>query len=125
MFRQSTIRKNLQLRADILAAIRGFFRRNDYLEVETPYRIQAPAPEAHIDAQPSGSWYLHTSPELCMKQLLASGYPRVYQICKCFRKSERGNQHLPELTMLEWYTVGVLYFFVVIYFISRPVSDLS
>jgi lysyl-tRNA synthetase class 2 len=109
MFRQSTIRKNLQLRADILAAIRGFFRRNDYLEVETPYRIPAPAPEAHIDAQPSGSWYLHTSPELCMKQLLASGYPRVYQICKCFRKSERGNRHLPELTMLEWYTAGDSY----------------
>jgi lysyl-tRNA synthetase class 2 len=97
------------LRADILAAIRGFFRRNDYLEVETPYRIPAPAPEAHIDAQPSGSWYLHTSPELCMKQLLAAGYPRVYQICKCFRKSERGNQHLPELTMLEWYTAGDSY----------------
>lgn len=109
MFRQSKIRKNLQLRADILTAIRGFFQGNDYLEVETPFRIPAPAPEAHIDAQPSGDWYLHTSPELCMKQLLAAGYPRVYQICKCFRKSERGNRHLPELTMLEWYTAGVSY----------------
>ncbi|MEN8244872.1 MAG: EF-P lysine aminoacylase EpmA [Thermodesulfobacteriota bacterium] len=109
MFRQSIIRKNLQLRADILAAIRGFFRRNDYLEVETPYRIPAPAPEAHIEAQPSGAWYLHTSPELCMKQLLAAGYSRVFQICKCFRKSERGSRHLPELTMLEWYTAGASY----------------
>jgi len=109
MFRQSIIRKNLQLRADILAAIRGFFRRNDYLEVETPYRIPAPAPEAHIEAQSSGAWYLHTSPELCMKQLLAAGYARVFQICKCFRKSERGSRHLPELTMLEWYTAGASY----------------
>jgi len=97
------------LRADILAAIRGFFQRNDYLEVETPYRIPAPAPEAHIDAQPSGDWYLHTSPELCMKQLLAAGYPRLFQICKCFRKSERGSRHLPELTILEWYTAGASY----------------
>lgn len=109
MFRQTTIRKNLELRAHILANIRDFFRRNDYLEVETPYRIPAPAPEAHIEAQPSGGWYLHTSPELCMKQLLAAGYSRVFQICKCFRKSERGNRHLPELTMLEWYTAGASY----------------
>ena len=109
MFRQSHIRKNLELRADILAAIRGFFRRNDYLEVETPCRIPAPAPEVHIDAQPSGEWYLHTSPELCMKRLLAAGYPCVFQICKCFRKSERGSRHLPELTMLEWYTAGDSY----------------
>ena len=109
MLRQSIIRKNLQLRADILAAVRGFFRHNDYLEVETPYRIPAPAPEAHIEAQPSGAWYLHTSPELCMKQLLAAGYSRVFQICKCFRKSERGSRHLPELTLLEWYTAGASY----------------
>ena len=74
--------------------------------METPIRIPAPAPEAHIDAQPSGSWFLQTSPELCMKRLLAAGYPRIFQICKCFRRNERGRRHLPELTMLEWYTAG-------------------
>jgi lysyl-tRNA synthetase class 2 len=109
MSRQSKIRENLELRANILTSIRGFFQENNYLEVETPYRIPAPAPEMHIDAQPSGGWFLHTSPELCMKQLLAAGYPRVYQICKCFRKRERGSRHLPELTMLEWYTTGDSY----------------
>jgi lysyl-tRNA synthetase class 2 len=76
------------------------------LEVETPIRIPAPAPEAYIDAQPSGSWFLQTSPELCMKRLLAAGYPRIFQICKCFRRNERGRRHIPELTLLEWYTVG-------------------
>ena len=109
MSRQTKICENLQLRADVLTAIRNFFRRNNYLEVETPYRIPAPAPEANIEAQPSGKWYLHTSPELCMKQLLAAGYPRVFQLCKCFRKGERGGRHLPELTMLEWYTAGASY----------------
>lgn len=109
VFRQTTIRKNLALRNDILTAIRTFFRRCDYLEVETPLRIPAPAPEAHIEAQPSGDWFLQTSPELCMKRLLAAGYPRVFQICKCFRQGERGHRHLPELTMLEWYSSGVDY----------------
>jgi len=109
MFRQTTIRKNLELRADIVTSIRGFFQENSYLEVETPCRIPAPAPEAHIDAQPSGEWFLHASPELCMKQMLAAGFPRIFQICRCFRQHERGGRHLPELTMLEWYTAGASY----------------
>lgn len=109
MLRQATIRKNLELRADILTSIRGFFQENNYLEVETPCRIPAPAPEAYIDAQASGDWFLHASPELCMKQLVAAGYSRIFQICKCFRQHERGSKHLPELTMLEWYTAGASY----------------
>jgi elongation factor P--beta-lysine ligase len=49
--RQSHIKRNLWLRAQIIQAVRTFFIDNDYLEVETPCRIPAPAPEAHIDAR--------------------------------------------------------------------------
>ena len=108
-FRQFLIKKNLILRNRILRGIREFFSNEGYIEVETPCRIPAPAPESNIIAQPSGAWYLQTSPELCMKRLLASGYKRIFQICKCFRKNERGHKHLPELTMLEWYTANIDY----------------
>ena len=104
--RQATIEKNLRLRARIIQAVRQFFTERDYLEVETPARIPAPIPETHLDLFPSGDAYLQASPEGCMKRLLASGYKRIFQICKCFRAFERGNRHLPELTLLEWYTVG-------------------
>lgn len=77
-----------------------------FLEVETPVRIPAPAPEAHIEPEPAGNWFLQASPELCMKQLLAAGYSHIFQICKCFRKNERGRLHLPEMTLLEWYRPG-------------------
>jgi len=101
--RQNALHKHLQLRACIIQAIRQFFIDSGYLEVETPIRIPAPAPEAHIDAVESGDWFLQTSPELCMKRLLAAGAQRIFQICKCFRQAERGDRHLPEMTLLEWY----------------------
>ena len=105
-YRQSELSRSLYLRARIIQMVRSFFIERDYLEVDTPIRIPAPAPEAHIDAVASEDCYLQTSPELCMKQLLAAGYSRIFQICKCFRSKERGRRHLPELTMLEWYRAG-------------------
>ena len=93
----------LSLRAKLIQSIRHFFLRQNFLEVETPLRIPAPAPEEHIEAISSGDWFLQTSPELCMKRLLAADYTQIFQISKCFRVAERGNKHLPEFTMLEWY----------------------
>jgi lysyl-tRNA synthetase class 2 len=99
----------LVLRARLIHLIRRFLAGRGYLEVETPLLIPAPAPEAHIDAVNADGRFLHTSPELCMKRLLAAGYDRIFQITKCFRKSERGARHLPEFTLLEWYCTGADY----------------
>ena len=96
-------RDALKKRANLLQAIRQFFVDHGYIEVETPHRIPAPAPESYIDAIPSGEWFLQTSPELCMKRLLAAGYERIFQICRCWRAGERGTLHVPEFTLLEWY----------------------
>jgi lysyl-tRNA synthetase class 2 len=98
--------KVLLQRASIIQGIRHFFINRGYLEVETPYRIPAPAPESHIKVVTSGSWFLHTSPELCMKRMLAAGYEKIFQICRCWREEERGSQHIPEFTLLEWYRSG-------------------
>ncbi len=98
--------KALQQRARILQGIRQCFIRKGYLEAETPHRIPSPAPESHIDAIASGAWFLHTSPELAMKRMMAAGYEKIFQICRCWREKERGNLHLPEFTLLEWYRAG-------------------
>ncbi|MGD9034187.1 MAG: EF-P lysine aminoacylase EpmA [Desulfobacteraceae bacterium] len=102
-------RSNLWLRARLIQAIRRFFIKRDYLEVETPHLIPAPAPEVHIDAIKAGGPFLHTSPELCMKRLVSAGYSRIFQICRCFREGERGEHHLAEFTLLEWYRAGIDY----------------
>ena len=103
-------RKALMERGAIFNRIRAFFQEKGYLEVETPFRIPAPAPETHIDAIPSDGWFLQTSPELCMKRMLAAGYERIYQICRCWRAGERGVRHLSEFSMLEWYRADADYF---------------
>lgn len=99
----------LAKRAEILQKIRVFFITRGYLEIDTPSLIPAPAIEAHLDAIQAGTFFLQTSPEICMKRLLAAGYPRLFQICHCWRDKERGSRHLPEFTMLEWYRADADY----------------
>lgn len=96
-------------RAKVLRAIRTFFDERDFVEVETPVRIAAPAPEPFIDCPPCCGMYLRASPELQMKKLLAAGMERIYQIGPCFREGEKGRRHNPEFTMLEWYRANAGY----------------
>ena len=109
--------ENLKRRAELLRKLRSFFDEHMFIEVETPLLSQDVVVDHHIEpisvtSLRSGSsneetvFWLQTSPEFSMKRLLASGAERIYQICKAFRNSERGKQHNPEFTMLEWYRVG-------------------
>jgi lysyl-tRNA synthetase class 2 len=103
------IKPNLQRRALIYHHTRAFFWEQGFLEIETPIRMPAVAPEQHIVPFKSEDWFLSTSPELHMKRLLASGYDRLFQISRCFRKGEHGRQHNPEFTLLEWYRTSTDY----------------
>ncbi len=106
-----TLKKQAHLikRSLVIQSIRDFLTQNGYLEVDTPIRCPSIIPEAHIDPVTSENFYLQASPELCMKRLLSCGFDRIFQICKCFRKNERGAFHLPELTLLEWYAKNHTY----------------
>lgn len=106
---RSPLLDNLKKRSLVIELTRDFFRSMDFFEVETPIRCPSIIPEAHIDPVTSQGAYLQASPELCMKRLLARGADKIFQICKCFRQGERGQRHLPELTLLEWYAVHQTY----------------
>jgi elongation factor P--(R)-beta-lysine ligase len=100
---------NLKRRVLIYQVTRTFFNEQDFLEVDTPIRSPAIAPEKEIVPIESDGWFLSTSPELYMKRLLAAGYDKIYQFSHCFRKDERGRYHNPEFTLLEWYRRGASY----------------
>jgi lysyl-tRNA synthetase class 2 len=109
----------IRQRADLLNSIRDFMRQRSILEVETPVLSHAAATDPHIhslstvyqsqDKPHHETLYLHTSPEFCMKRLLAAGSGPIYQITRVFRDQESGNRHQPEFTMLEWYRPGFDY----------------
>ncbi len=102
--------QGLRQRSNLLQAIRSFFLQRAYIEVDTPLRLPVLIPEANLIPFASEECFLQTSPELCMKRLLARGCTQIFQICHCFRKEELGRLHQPEFTMLEWYHKGWNYF---------------
>ena len=99
----------LQQRSRLMQAVRSFFCSRDYIEVDTPIRLPVLVPESHILPFASEGRFLHTSPEMCMKRLLAKGSADIFQICHCFRREEIGRYHQEEFTMLEWYRTGGTY----------------
>ncbi len=97
-------RAGLEARARIIAAVRGWFEGEGFLEVSTPARVRSPGQEVHLDAIPAGDGHwLVTSPEYHLKRLVAAGLPRIFELAKCWRADESGPHHRTEFTMLEWY----------------------
>lgn len=102
-------------RAAIAAGLREWFWGQGFLEVETGILQVSPGNETHLHAPsaelmaPSGERhrrYFRTSPEFACKKLLAAGETRIVEFARVFRDRERGDLHLPEFTMLEWYRAG-------------------
>ena len=108
----------LMARNRIVAALRRWFEREGFVEIEAAALQVSPGNETHLHAfatewiGPDGRRtprYLHTSPEFAMKKLLAAGEERIVSFARVFRNRELGPLHAPEFTMLEWYRAGVAY----------------
>jgi lysyl-tRNA synthetase class 2 len=94
---------NLVARARAMTAIRAYFQREGFIEVETPYRVPAPGVDRNVEAIAAESGWLVTSPELEMKRLVVGGVPRQFQLARVSRRDEAGTLHEAEFTLLEWY----------------------
>jgi lysyl-tRNA synthetase class 2 len=116
--RHADIKPFLAARGAITRSIRGWFDEQGFTEVETGILQVSPGNETHLHAPRtelvSGDGgrvtrYLRTSPEFACKKLLAAGEARIFEFARVFRDRERGDLHLPEFTMLEWYRANATY----------------
>jgi lysyl-tRNA synthetase class 2 len=105
-------------RGRIKRALRDWFEGRGFTEVECGALVASPGNEAHLHAfetklrTTAGEGrkvYLHTSPELACKKLLAAGETKIFDFARVFRNRERGPLHVPEFTMLEWYRTNEPY----------------
>lgn len=102
----------LQDRSEMLKRVRSFFYKKKFVEVDCNSLNPFPELDLYIDPfevpmSTGPSFYLHTSPEYGMKQLLSIGMKNIFQLSHVFRKEEKGNLHRNEFMMLEWYEMGV------------------
>ena len=92
------------LRNQLYADIRDFMRKRNVIEVEVPFVHKYSVPNPHIKSmQLTNGFYLQTSPELFLKQLITDGTTNIFSICKAYRDGEISKFHNPEFTMLEYY----------------------
>jgi elongation factor P--(R)-beta-lysine ligase len=116
--RHADIRPFLAARSAITRALRAWFDEQGFVEVETSILQVSPGNETHLHAPRTeliradgtrATRYLRTSPEFACKKLLAAGEQKIFEFARVFRDRERGDLHLPEFTMLEWYRADAPY----------------
>ncbi|MBR1227271.1 MULTISPECIES: EF-P lysine aminoacylase EpmA [unclassified Bradyrhizobium] len=108
----------LMARAAITKDLRAWFDEQGFAEAETGILQVSPGNETHLHAPRTeltggdgtrALRYLRTSPEFAAKKLLAAGEDKIFEFARVFRDRERGDLHLPEFTMLEWYRANAAY----------------
>ena len=104
----------LRYQFELIQLIRNYFTEQDFLDVLTPPAVENPGMEVHIHPfqlysahqKKTVPYYLHTSPEFCLKELLSSPeekIDKVFSLSYCFRDEPNSPIHRHQFLMLEWY----------------------
>ncbi|TGM77688.1 elongation factor P--(R)-beta-lysine ligase [Leptospira mtsangambouensis] len=110
----SLSKDTLIFRSQVLRKVREILWRDGFLEVDTPTLKPVVGMEPYLDPfevrSPSGreKGYLITSPEYCLKQMMAKGMTRIFELAHTYRSGEMGSGfHSKEFLMLELYAKGM------------------
>ena len=95
-------------RSKLYAFIHKYLGENGFLQVETPILQTA---VSGASAKPFFTHHnaldidcnLRIAPEIYLKECIAGGFDKVYEISKCFRNEGMDTEHLQEFTQVEWY----------------------
>ena len=108
------VRTVFKARTHIVTALRQFFDKRGFLEVETPTMhtliggATAKPFKTHHNALDL-ELFMRIAPELYLKRLVVGGFERVYEIARCYRNEGISTRHNPEFSMLEYYQAYATY----------------
>ncbi|MFV1959679.1 MAG: lysine--tRNA ligase [Planctomycetota bacterium] len=101
-------RARFRLRTAFLRVLRHYLDDHGFEEVETPVlqtkvsgALARPFVTHHHDLDID--LVLRIAPETWLKQCVAGGMDRVYEVARCFRNEGMDPSHLQDFTMVEWY----------------------